>query len=34
MEKLKKVVDNKEASVAFSTDLSKTFDCLSHELWL
>ena len=31
LEKWRKVVDNEEAFAAFSTDLSKAVDCLSHE---
>ena len=32
LEKWRKAVDNKEAFVSFLTDLSKSFDCLNHEL--
>ena len=34
LEKLKTVVDDKKAFGAFLTDLSKAFDCLSHDLLL
>ena len=32
LEKWRKAVDNEEAFVSFSTDLSKAFDCLNHGL--
>ena len=32
IEKLRKSLDSGEASAALSTDLSKTFDCLPHDL--
>ena len=32
LEKWRKIVDNEEAFVAFSTDLSKAVDCPSHKL--
>ena len=34
LEKWKTVVDDKKAFGAFLTDLSKAFDCLSHDLLL
>ena len=32
LEKWRKAADNKEAFVSFLIDLSKAFDCFSHEL--
>ena len=34
LEKLKSAIDNKKTFGALITDLSKAFDCLSHELLL